>query len=86
MVLRGTKTMNNEQARLKHGKSLALQSILFFILAYNDGKTRLEAITEYTKSEICLLFGPNLTVGAVYEMAERAGYHDLETSQKRKSN
>lgn len=66
--------IDNEQSRIKHGKNLALQSILFFMMQKNNNKTRLEAITEYTNSEICLLFGPNLTVGAVYEMATIAGY------------
>ncbi len=55
-------------------ESIGLQSILFFMIAHIEGKTRLEAITKFTKTELCRLFGDTLTVGAVYEMATIGGY------------
>ncbi len=55
-------------------KPLALQSILFFVMAKMAGKTRLEAVTEFVNSPMCAAFGENLTVGNVYGLAKAGGY------------
>lgn len=57
-------------------KPLALQAILFFVMAKADGKTRLQAITEFCDGEVCRAFGDTLTVGNVYGLAFAAGYTD----------
>jgi hypothetical protein len=57
-------------------KPLALQAILFFMLAKGDGKTRSEAVAEFIGSPMCRDFGDGLTVGNVYGLAEAGGYRE----------
>ncbi len=57
-----------------NAKSLALQAILYFLMARNAGKTRYEAICEFSGSPSSLAFGKDLTVANVYGLAEAAGY------------
>ncbi len=58
----------------ENAKSLALQAILYFLMARNDGKTRYEAISEFCGSELSMAFGSDLTVANVYGLATAAGY------------
>jgi hypothetical protein len=58
----------------ERAKSLALQAILFFVMARAEGKSRSEAVSEFVESELCRAFGDTLTVGNVYGLAEAGGY------------
>lgn len=58
----------------EHAKPLALQAILYFVLAKMNGKTRSEAVADFIGSPMCREFGENLTVGNVYGLAEAGGY------------
>jgi hypothetical protein len=55
-------------------RSAILQSILWFMLQNISGVERSDAITEFTRTELCKRFGDGLTVGDVYKFAEIGGY------------
>jgi len=57
-----------------YAKPLALQAVLYFLMARLDGKTRPEAIADFIGSKLCQEFGENLTVANVYGLAAAAGY------------
>lgn len=57
-----------------HVKPLALQAILFFVMAKMAGKTRCDAVGEFIHSPMCEAFGDRFTVGNVYGLAEAGGY------------
>lgn len=58
----------------EQAKPLALQAILYFVMAKMDGKTRSEAVLAFVHSEICKEFGKDLTVANVYGLASAGGY------------
>lgn len=58
----------------ENAKPLALQAILYFVMAKAEGKTRSEAVNAFIGSPMCLAFGDKLTVGNVYGLAEAGGY------------
>ena len=62
-------------------KPMALQAILFFVLAKMAGKTRSEAVTEFVGSPMCRAFGETLTVSNVYGLAEAGGYTQNEKAR-----
>jgi hypothetical protein len=55
---------------------LALQAILFFVLAKAAGDSRSEAVSKFVGSPLCEAFGDRLTVGNVYGFAQAGGYDD----------
>jgi hypothetical protein len=57
-------------------KPLALQAILYFLMAKEAGKTRPEAVAAFVESDLCKAFGESLTVANVYGLASAGGYED----------
>jgi hypothetical protein len=51
-------------------ESLLIQSRLFLLLRLAAGDTRDEAIRAFVETPLCRAWGPGLTVGHVWEMAE----------------
>ncbi len=60
----------------EQAKPLALQAILYFVMARNDGLSRSEAVASFVGSPLCRAFGEKLTVGNVYGLAAAAGYEE----------
>jgi hypothetical protein len=57
-------------------KPLALQAILYFVMAKTDGEGGSEAVQNFVNSNLCRAFGDKLTVGNVYGLASAAGYEN----------
>ena len=69
----------------EQAKPLAVQAVLYFLMARMDGKTQLEAITDFIGSRLCQEFGENLTLANVYGLAAAAGYGCAFSHTKEKS-
>lgn len=50
------------------------RSLLFFTICHQSGMTRKQAYDAFLKTETAILWGMNLTVGAMWELSEMAGY------------
>ena len=54
--------------------SVLSRTVLFFTVCNATGMTRKQACEAFYKTHLFLEWGPNITVGAMWDIAEMAGY------------